>query len=285
MESAQLASSMWAEDNYPKSKTNMLKSKLREHNFKILAQPSSVFEAIWTDPVSGLAKAALETCTSQFEALEQENEKQFRQFWSSRVDDKAQLYATGVNSIAGSEDLEGPLSTQLNDLLRNHLEADLVPLAVSRAKTKGLTRSPQLKLPKKFSNLESTLAQAKDLDTAMQALSAFDASVGIAIQSNLKLAKQAMLEDMVKTMKKDADAPRLFLMLIIILIATEQEGVVYATGKLAPKLLKHVKEKLEPEVAARLEQLKNSIKSGKITEEEREEMRSMAANVIASYES
>lgn len=76
--------------------------------------------------------------------------------------------------------------------------------------------------------------------------------------------------------QKSFDGPVLFLTLVVILHAKHYPGVVYATGKYAPKLLKMLKSKLAEDEYEMLEKWKEGAKKGALGKEEREDMRSMA---------
>jgi hypothetical protein len=279
---AKLASTAWEDDSYQKMKGGTLKTKLRTQMADSLKLETSLFNALTKDSQSSLLTVAQAAFASQLATLEEENEQAFKQFWISRVDDKCRLYTIGASSI-----VDTALRLQLEELLRTYIGSELVPAAIARAKAKGLTKSSQLKLTKKLSSLESSLERASELNMSTKALDDFNESSGISSHGieDLQAAKKTVLQDMVKSMQKDQDAPRLFLNLLTIIIATKQNGVVYATGKNAPKLLKHIKSSLTSEEAARLEELKEGVKAGKITDIEREEMRTMASAAVNVFKS
>jgi hypothetical protein len=68
----------------------------------------------------------------------------------------------------------------------------------------------------------------------------------------------------------------LFLMLVIVLFAKHHDGVVYATGKFAPKLLKELKGKMESEQYGQVEKWKEAAKTSSLTAEDRADMVKMA---------
>jgi hypothetical protein len=274
---AKLASTSWEGDSYQKMKGGVLKTKLRSQMAEDLKLEPPLFNALTKDSQPSLLTIAQAAYASQLAILEEENEQAFKQFWISRVDDKCRLYTIGASSI-----VDAALRLQLEELLRTYIGSELVPAATARAKAKGLTKSSQLKLTKKVSSLESSLQQASELNMSMKALDDFNESSGISSHGveDLQAAKRTVLQDMVNSMQKDQDAPRLFLNLLTIIIATKQNGVVYATGKNAPKLLKHIKSSLTSEEASRLEELKEGVKAGKITDVDREEMRTMATAAV-----
>lgn len=72
----------------------------------------------------------------------------------------------------------------------------------------------------------------------------------------------------------------LFLYLVVILHATNYPGIVYATGKYAPKLMKMLKEKVSEEDMGRLEAWKEGAKTGRVGAEGRAGIRGMAEGAI-----
>jgi hypothetical protein len=86
-----------------------------------------------------------------------------------------------------------------------------------------------------------------------------------------------MLGDMARRMQKQkkSDGPLLFLTLVVFLFAKHNAGVVYATGKFAPKLLKQLKTVLDAEQYAQLEVWKEAAKAGTLSAEDRDAMKQM----------
>lgn len=90
-------------------------------------------------------------------------------------------------------------------------------------------------------------------------------------------SKATMLGDMARRMQKQrkSDGPLLFLTLVVFLFAKHNAGVVYATGKFAPKLLRHLKPKLNKEQYAQLEAWKEAARAGTLSAEDRDGMKKM----------
>jgi hypothetical protein len=79
-------------------------------------------------------------------------------------------------------------------------------------------------------------------------------------------------------MQKTSDSPTLFLLTVIVLLAKEKDGVVYATGKYAPKLMKLLRPTLGDDYTL-LEGWKDKAKSGALDAEDIERMKKMARDV------
>jgi hypothetical protein len=87
-----------------------------------------------------------------------------------------------------------------------------------------------------------------------------------------------MLADMLRRLQKQkaSDGPVLFLTLVSVLYAKQNDGVVYATGKFAPKLLKLLKGTLGDEQFGKVEAWKEAAKSNSLSAEDRKGMAEMA---------
>jgi hypothetical protein len=79
--------------------------------------------------------------------------------------------------------------------------------------------------------------------------------------------------------KPKTDAPLMFLSLVLVLFSRNHPGVIYATGKFAPKLLKQLKAQLSSEDYEEAERLKELAKTGKLAKDDRDRMVHMAEQV------
>lgn len=247
--------------------------------------PSPLLPILLRCSCDGGAKNTFNATLAQLEAS---SDAAFASAWRDRVATRVDLYAAGAAAVDDPK-----LRTQLSEVLRAYVAGELVPEAVARSETKGLVRSARAKR-----NVKKLLAALQEQQQGQQP-QGDDAGLGAALGSLRKFAakmevaplvaeegaerKEGFVRGMVEGMRKDGDAPRLFLTLVVVLWARRAEGVVYATGKFAPKVLKLLKsgggegEALGEEVLARLEALKDMVKAGTVGDEEKEEMRKMAA--------
>jgi hypothetical protein len=208
-------------------------------------------------------------------SLESPNETDFAAYWTDRVLARFQVYKMGLSHVADQK-----LHTQLAELLATYVHKDLVPDTIAKACAQGLVLSRKTR--KNISRLSSILDASKTMDTAAMtsALDKFAKKQGIAAPSpaSLETAKQNMMDDMLRRLQKQkaSDGPVLFLMLVIVLFAKHHDGVVYATGKFAPKLLKELKGKMESEQYGQVEKWKEAAKTSSLTAEDRADMVKMA---------
>lgn len=213
------------------------------------------------------------TVTNQLEIV---CDDQFKKLWMTRVVESTRLYSAALQAMDDS-----PLKSQLEMLLRAHIVSEVVPTTANKAKTRKLLRSPHLKLSSRLPKLQSTLSSnlKKELQSVIEELEKFNEKIGIQTyeESTLHQNKKEYLSNLTESMAKDEDSVRLFICLLIILYSSASSGVLYATGKFAPKLLKFLKASLDTEQALWLEQVKDAIKAGSITEEMKHTMRSMAS--------
>lgn len=266
-----LADEVWKLDE-PRPKGSALNSRLRDHmSQKVDGQ---MVDELWGGG-PGLGIDAVGSFDRRMDDLELDRDEQFVALWQARVVDKIRLHEQALSHL-GDE----ALRAQLDELLQAYIRSDLIPSTITRAKAKGLLRrSRWIALAAKVQ------ADAeKGPKEPLSELDKFNTRLGILDYSKEELIdrRDAYLKDMVALMMKDGDAARLFIRLLIVLLAKDSEGALYATGKFAPKLLKLVKPKVDDADGVWLEQMKNSIKAGTVSDEMREAMRERAAKSIDS---
>jgi hypothetical protein len=271
-----LATSTWNSEDLPRPRVPVVESKIKVSLVKQEMLEKSLADNLWTG--KRLADSAREAYESQLKTLDISADEQFQVQWSSRVTSKVQLHAQGLENIE-----DKTLRDQLSELLQSHIALELVPLAAKRAKTRGLLKSPRHKVASRLAKLQTFLSTPSQLSHTMEELGKFhkQAEVPQLDVTELKTEKSNYLKDMAKKMTADEDAARLFLCLQIILFGSHYSGVLYATGKFAPKIFKIVKPKLLDEDVRWLEEAKDSIKAGNTPDEVKVKMRSLASNVSA----
>ncbi|KAK3078680.1 hypothetical protein LTS18_006902, partial [Coniosporium uncinatum] len=208
--------------------------------------------------------------------LENDVQEQFIMMWRDRITSRLQLYGAGIESL----DAE-PLQEQLFDLLHEYIIKELVPEVIKRAEARNLIRNIRIKeqLEKLKVQLNKDQPSSK---TIASALDRFASKLELKAQDPPELAskKDIMLSDMVKSMRKDDDGPRLFLIAVLSLLAKNKEGIVYATGKFAPKLMRMLKSDMDTQQYTRLERLKDAVKAGTLSNDDREELRALTESAV-----
>lgn len=235
----------------------------------------ALLETMWAKTEEGIYVAARNTYEQRRAALQAESQAEFSILWKARVVLRAQLHSIGLDALE-----ESPLKEQLREVLWAYVNQDLLQPVIKRAKSKGLIRTQSMQ--KTMAKLLDTLAQKEHRTSPLEALGKFNKKNGIDLPTaeEMETTKQGYLNDLTASMEKVTDGPRLFLGVVINLYATSHDGVLYATGKFAPRILKLLKPSLEAEKYARLEGIKDAVKAGKVDESIREEMRSMVKTTI-----
>ncbi|KAF2265386.1 hypothetical protein CC78DRAFT_615946 [Lojkania enalia] len=245
-------------------------------------QLSRVMEAISSDEpllhvlmeTKDIQKAADLHFWSEISNLEAKNEADLSTFWNDRVVSRARNYLEGLTAVEDTK-----LRDQLSDLLSTYLQKELLPESIAKARTQGLIRSRRSK--KNIQKLESiSKSSITDAAGAVAMIEKFCKKQGIPDLDSAALAeaKSTVVKDMGRRVrKKQSDGPILFLTLVIVLLAKNNAGVVYATGKFAPKLMKQLKSSLDAEQYAQLEKWKEAAKAGTLTPEDKDKMRENAA--------
>ncbi|KAF2436689.1 hypothetical protein EJ08DRAFT_157081 [Tothia fuscella] len=232
---------------------------------------------LWANTDRGIYLAAKTAYDDRLSQLRTDAAEQFTIQWKSRVVCKVQLYTQGLLSLRDS-----PLKESLQELLYTYISQDLIPSNLDRAKAKSLIRSPLTS--KNIKKLEEAIRSAsKEKSSPLDALAKFTKKMNIesATEDELVTAKNECIRDIAQSMEKDKDGPRLFLGALTNLFASKHEGILYATGKYAPRLLKFLKDDLEAGLVAKLEEIKEAVKAGKVDDAMREHLRSIAKDAIA----
>lgn len=219
-------------------------------------------------------KAVEERFWTSISQQEAQMEAQFSKFWTERVQSKCQVYNDGLDKVA-DEKLRG----QLSEILTTYAKKELIPESTTKARSQGLILSRKTR--KNISAVEEFLKQDDSgLAGVFAALKKFHRKQGIETLANEKTleAKQSIVNDLIRRMQKQkkSDGPVLFLTLVLVLFAKYNDGVVYATGKFAPKLLKQLKSVLPVEQYEQMEKWKEAAKTSSLTAEDRVAMKSMA---------
>lgn len=222
--------------------------------------------------------AALDHFTSMISNLEMQNEQDFSEFWSERVSLRLRNYTEGLKAISDAKLLE-----QLSELLSVHMQKDFLPDIVLKARAQGLVRSRRTR--KNVNRFESTLKTGyTNLSSIASIVEKFDKKQSLEKMDTqaVEETKKALVQDMVRRMQKPkTDAPLMFLSFILVLFSRHNPGVVYATGKYAPKLLKLLKTQLSSEEFEQAERWKEQAKTGKLAQKDREQMIQMAKGDFA----
>jgi len=220
-------------------------------------------------------KALEETFYNTVAPLETASEEDFAAYWSDRVLARYAMYSAGLTGVSDAK-----VHDQLAQLLATYTAKELMPDTLAKARAQRLVQSRKTR--KNVARLSSILESEKNMDVAgvTAALDKFNKKQGIQGPSETMLAaaKQAMVHDMLRRLQRQKadDGPVLFLTLVVVLFAKQHDGVVYATGKFAPKLLKQLKGTLEKEHYERLEVWKEAAKTNTLSAEDRADMVSMA---------
>ncbi|KAF2197681.1 hypothetical protein GQ43DRAFT_195286 [Delitschia confertaspora ATCC 74209] len=234
------------------------------------SEPGILLHAILKEVAKDAELEYLDEITS----LEIKDEELFSQFWNDRVPARVSIYTQGLNSIDDPK-----LNGQLCELLCGYLLKELVPDTLTRARSQGLTRSRKTR--KNMQKLEAKLKQGLvDLPKAVTAIEKFGKKQGVPELDNATLtdSKALLVNEMTRRMQKQSEGPVLFLTLVTVLLARQRPGVVYATGKFAPKLMKLLKQGMKSEDYEKLEKWKDLAKTGSLTAEDKERMKGMAGD-------
>ncbi|KAF2877093.1 hypothetical protein BDV95DRAFT_558459 [Massariosphaeria phaeospora] len=212
---------------------------------------------------------------SAIKDMESQNEARFSSYWAERVVSRVRNYTKGLDAVD-----EVKLREQLADLLSTYFQKELLPDSIAKARSQGVMFSRKTR--KNIQKLEGVLKSGKmDLSSAVTAINRFDKKEGIQEPDDAAIAetKRSLISDMVRRVQrqKQTDGPLLFLTLVIVVFARHHSGVVYATGKFAPKLLKQLKPLIDTEQYEQLETWKDLAKAGTLSTDDKDSMKRLAA--------
>jgi hypothetical protein len=257
----------------------------------------------------GVKKMLDETFYLALTTLESQNEALFQTYWNNSIYARYTTHMLALSpsstqsSTQSSPSTDEKLFTALEDLYTTYFTSTFLPSALSKAKSQGLLLSRRTR--KNVGKLEAELLSIQNPTVPVQgsekekekesgikitaptkALATFmkRQSIPAPTASLLSTVKQEMVEDMRRDMHrrlsksppKTADGPVFFLTLVLVLWAKEYNGVLYATGKFAPKLLKLLKGVLGEDMYEKLERWKEAAKAGTLSAEDKAEMVRMA---------
>jgi hypothetical protein len=258
------------------SGSNSFLQKLKEES----DVPTELLLRLWADNRVKIKSVATSSFDERLAELRSENKSQLELLWKSRVYLPARLYQEALETLETS-----PLKEQLSDLLSIHLTQDLLPNTLKRIRNKGLIRDHS-QHQKQLDKLQSAVSGEKKTLPVLKSLDKFHEKMGFVPLSPEELThtRKQQVTGMVHAMPTDTDSPRLFLATVLVLLACKHEsGIVYATGKFAPRLLKVLKPDLDEEHYKNLERLKEAVKAGNVKEEDRSEMREIAARALDGF--
>ena len=235
--------------------------------------------ALLTDDVQTEATAAYAV-----EVRRQQEKKHlaFTRYWQIKVLARFELYQRGL------EDLD---DEKLKKDLSNLTIEYLIDLVISDASKKAETHDwiHGKAMIRHADNLDHKLNEIKNdlssLDSPLHefraALSAFNRGVNVdwPPEEDIESLKQSQMKELAESMSRDEDPARLFLKLVLVLLARHRPGTIYATGRFAPKLMKQCASAMDEKENEWLKSMRDAARTGTMTTEDRVKMRSLASQV------
>ncbi|KAI9882050.1 MAG: hypothetical protein M1823_006215 [Watsoniomyces obsoletus] len=231
-------------------------------------------------------REAEDTFRREMDRLEADDIAAFSQFWSDRVDVKFQLHCMSVEALANEK-----LRDELAAALVEHIMKSLVPDTMKKADERGLLRAKPVKkgletIRQSINQLEKNQIGAQEtLNELDKTFRTFNATLQLIRHDDVLVQKKRMLvQEMVSNMQPIEDGPRLFLSLLVIIHASLHPGLLYATGRFAPRLLKQLGDAVSPDQREQLSRFKDAAKAGAVTGDLKDQMLSMARSFAGPAE-
>lgn len=211
---------------------------------------------------------------------ESDYDNKFSIVYSTHILARLNLHVLAIQSLDA-----GKLRAELAGLLKDHLLSNFLTDSLSQIqessglKTCGRRVDPAVnKLTTQLADYPSPSADPEEdlgkLSTLFNACGTkFKASPPTADKLvNSKLTIEHEIFASAGNTKTDKDGSRAFLCVVLALWARQNEGFMYATGRFVPRLLKLLKGKIDEKSYERLQELKDVVKGGNMTNEQREEL-------------
>ena len=226
----------------------------------------------------GILDEATLTFRAELDRLETRSVHDFAEYWMDKVDLKLRLHRIGLGTIV-HERLRQELTAALDD----YAIGSVVPEHLRRAEARGLIRADVVRrsIQTLTKSLHLDLARSgsepasRDVDSVLRS---FRARLPVVEPDDALIGakKRRLVEEMTANMRLTNDGPRLFLALVIIIMARDRPGLIYATGRFAPRLLKQVGAAVDADRFADLDRFKMAAKAGEVTSDIKDRMVAMA---------
>ncbi|KAH0543758.1 hypothetical protein FGG08_001940 [Glutinoglossum americanum] len=211
--------------------------------------------------------------------LQEEVTLQFSQAWKEKVLARLSNYRIGVEGLGDSK-----LRSELYSTLLDYTLKGLVPEFLQKCRSKNLIKGRSLeriieKFQQALAGVDAGVGGPSDqFASVMGAIDAFTRAIKAEALTDTELEerKAAQLREMATNMKRVEDGPRLFLTLVLVIHAAHKPGIIYGTGKYAPRLLKQLAGNIQAEKYEWIQRMKEAAKSGRMTPEEKAGIRAMA---------
>lgn len=242
--------------------------------------PEDLLETIYH---KSMAKSAERLYKDAVRRKDYENEQAFKSEWDLAVMARLQIWKQGALAIT-----EMKLRNDLIVLLNDHLTTEFLASQLDKLRPCGRNITTAIeKLKVECANFKSTDDVQNDLavitafyNATQRGLAQIAKDTTTADAAAIKAKELSRLRgDALQTYNDNADeGGRLFLLTLLILLANHQEGIVYATGRFVPRLLKQLKEKIEGTQYSRLQELKDEAKAGILSAQGKNDLAMMLLN-------
>lgn len=266
--------------------------------------PVELLQQLFDAEISKEAKTIFDSHIAQ---LDLEDEQLFTSVWRKEVMLRVLVYYSALQKLE-----EGKLRMELTSLFVDYLTRDLLPEGSTEAGRKasrnsksearnflsidpetgktGVTFHGKRLVPAVDRlNAQCVLFQQSDvasaaLRNAKTIMDTFATKLGISGASDEEvtakqdeLVREALRKLETTKINKDKDGSALFLGVVLVLLAKHDKGLLYASGRFVPRLLKLLKSYIDEEQYERLQALKEEVKKGSLSVEQREELIAMVA--------
>ena len=214
---------------------------------------------------------------SAVRTLQDEESQQFAMICQTLILAPLELYARGLESV-----VDATLKERLSEYVCEHLRGEMIPGLAQALQKGGLLNDKSRS--KDIDKLTAACAQAKDVADLQSAVSKFCRKQKISVPdaNQLSAAKRDTLQDKVKNVQKMSRGSDILQNLIWILLAENNEGLFLSAGKDTSRMIKHYQSVGDAEKGQKLEGWRDALKAGKQSDEDVQDMKAMAVDVVKS---
>lgn len=215
------------------------------------------------------------TLISANQAVGDEDSRQFASICQNTLLSPLELYQQGLQRVP-----DPTLNERLSGYICEYLRNEIVPLLTQKVRAAGLLHDKTR--AKEMERLTAACAQAKTVADLQSAASKFGKKTKISTpdaqqlsQIKLEILRQR-LEDLLKT-SRGSDV---LINLIWILLAQQCNGLLMSAGKDTSRMIKHYQSIGDAETSRKLEHWRDVLKAGTQSNEDVQQMKRMAAEVV-----
>ncbi|KZF19301.1 hypothetical protein L228DRAFT_271544 [Xylona heveae TC161] len=261
------------------------KFSIRQVQQKQVRQFPAVSIQVLSDIYDKETKLGLETAfNSQKKKVKDEAVCRFVTLWREKVMVRFQLHYSAIETLDDAK-----LCAELQGALCGYMTTSVLRETVQTARAESFLRGKSAtrhieELQRSLNSNDLEDDPGRKLTGLLQSLQTFATKEKIqwCDEELLRTRKLSILRDMVRTLRGSIDDARLFLTLVVVLLASRRQGIIYASGRFAPRLLRQLCTEIEADQYNWLQKIKEAAKGSSMTSQDRALALNIAEQALSS---